>query len=220
MNAEKHKSHGLVIPIVMIFFVVLLSIALIFLGFNATTSSQTLTYTEENSQTNTALYVILNNNEMSPSTTLPFKDILSTAIAEGRTNIDTTMSIDYNGVKEDVNLKNILVNNLQKIGVKEYDFFVLHDTKEIMTLKTPSFSTNSSEEIEYISVPSDNPDKRTATVVLKISKYRNDKELANCPEDMNFKCYPRLTCTSYNGNCKDDKYSCGVLECCCEMAEI
>ncbi len=202
----------------MILIAILIGLAIILTMFSAVLSVQTLTYAEESMQTGTALSVIMNNNELSTGTTLPFKDILAIAIAQDRFKIDTNVILRYNGVTETVNLKDMLTENLEKMGIEEYHFYVVHGLR-IMDLKTPGFSKNSTEEIVYLAIPSPGADAKVVPVVLRISKEKQ-KDISQCPDLFGYKCYPRYTCGQYGGTCADDDYVCGPAECCCENAGI
>ncbi len=220
MLMKNHQRHGLALVLGVVGLAVIISMVIILILFSATMSAQTLTYTEENMQTDTALYVLLNNNELTPRTTLPFKNILAIAIEKNIKFLDTDITLEYNGETETVNMKDIVEENLENLGVEEYHFYVLWNYETILGVRTPDYSKNSTEEIEYISIPAHNSARRIATVVLKISKERQKKDTPACPTDINHKCYPKYTCKQYGGTCTDDKYACSLLECCCENARI
>ncbi len=215
---KTRKGFGLNLIMGMVLIAILMGVAIILATFSVVLSVQTLTYAEESMQTGTTLSVIMNNNELSTGTTLPFKDILAIAIAKGHFRIETDVKLRYNGATETVNLKDILTENLEKMGIEEYHFYVEYGLR-IMDLKTPGFTKNSTEEIVYIAIPSPGTDAKVVPVVLRISKEKQ-KDISQCPDLFGYKCYPRYTCKEYGGTCADDDYVCGPAECCCENAGI
>lgn len=219
MHMVIHIRHGSIeLPLVIVALIITTSIAVLFLTFSASIAAQTQSYVEEHSQSDTTLYVLLNNNELIPNTDIPLKYILGIAIANGNTNAATPITLNYNDDSDTVDIESLIVSGFNILGIEEYYFYVMYGTDKIMEVKSLTYSSNSTEEIEYISVPPD----EIATAVLKISKIEYPDDVENCPNDSfyTYNCYPRLTCEHYFGNCVDAMYSCGINQCCCEDATI
>lgn len=196
--------------------VVLLSIAYIFKTYSTFNTVQTLRFTEDVSQINTHLFVLMNNNQCGGSTTLAFKDILGQAIAQNVNNLEsgnTGFTISYNGVdKNNVNIKSCVEEYFNSLLIKEYYFYTTY--KGANKTKIGTQASDMLKETEYFSIPDAEHSVATATLLVKLTP-DNFEELPGCPNNWIEECFPRLTCLQYGGKC-DDSHGCSKLKCCCK----
>lgn len=195
--------------------VVFLAIAFAFKTYSTFNTVQTLKFTEDASQLNTHIFVLMNSNKCGGDTTLPMKDIIAQALAQNVNNIetgDTSFTVNYGGVeKNNVNIKSCVEDYANSLNLKEYYFYTTYNG--VNKTKIGEQLDGMLMETEYFSVPDASNSIATATLLVKLTP-DNYEELPGCPNNGIDQCYPRLTCPQYGGKC-DDTRGCSKLKCCC-----
>ena len=118
----KYKSKGYIelafSPWLILIMVLFIAIIIVVVWFK----TYSLVYSDKTTTSSYSLYAMLNSNDCTPKTKIPFKDVLAIAIAEG--NVDE-VQLNYSGIVEKISIQTCLNIYKTKMGLPStYYFYV------------------------------------------------------------------------------------------------
>ncbi|MEA3343029.1 MAG: hypothetical protein U9Q92_02585 [archaeon] len=215
---KKHrKALGISIAIALMFVIFFAAFILIVRVILTVQAVETLKFSEESTAVNTHLYVLLNNNDCTPNTMLPFKIVLGTELS--KTPIpgpEEDITINYNNQQDDLKIKDCIEDYMRRLQISEYRFYIEYDGVENMLLDTIKKEEDIITQWEYIAVPESNIAK--AVLKIKIDHVVITGKTA-CPNEDNYRCVPQMACSLFGGICSN-KYVCSATKCCCKYLPV
>jgi len=204
----KHHIGSLSIPVVLVLFAVMSMLAVVISTLSIKTVIKTSSDVSHISQGDTILFSMLESEECSESN-LSVKYIIGVGLANSGKN---PVEVDYNGVNENVDVKECVKKFMKSINEEEYEFEVTYNGRKyyVVSERYDESRPKKTDEI-YISVP--DSASGIAKVVLNLLFPPSGDEI--CPEkDGTYFCVPKPYCILRGASCNPE-YTCGAAACCC-----